>query len=68
MTALERHDAALRAGLRRWDGVSKDERSQQARAAVLARWQKARNRERTSAADVIPARKRGRTAAQEEDR
>ena len=42
MTAMERHDAALRAGLRRWDGVPASVRSQQARAAVLARWRKAR--------------------------
>jgi hypothetical protein len=42
MTAQARHDAALRAGLRRWDGVSIDAQSAHARAAAQARWRKPR--------------------------
>jgi len=42
MTALERHDSALRAGLRRWEGVTAEARSLAARKAIETRWRKAR--------------------------
>jgi hypothetical protein len=42
MTARDRHDAALRAGLRRWEGVTAEARSLAARKAVNARWRKVR--------------------------
>jgi hypothetical protein len=40
MTAAERHDAALRAGLKRWVGVTAEDRSAHARKAVAARWRR----------------------------
>ena len=42
MTAQARHDSALRAGLRRWAGVSAEARFAHARKAVAARWRKPR--------------------------
>jgi hypothetical protein len=42
MTTMERHDAALRAGLRRWEGITPEARSLAARKAIEARWRKAR--------------------------